>query len=627
MSGICAIWNKENPSRAAGMLEAVSNGLAIDRVEVRRLERDGAAGVGVSAQFGTQQVYQDSRVLVACDADLLNERELRTVVGDVRVGGTGTPALLAALHEKLGSAFIEKLRGSFSLILWDKREQRWLAAVDGFGVKRLVYYEDSKIFAIGSRIEAVLQCGEIDRGINPRAIANVLNFSANLGPETVFDHIRRLSPGSLLHASKSGVRIEAYWNMRYFSGGSVDEETMRQEMASVVHDSITANCRNLPAEGVGAFLSGGTDSSTVVGSMARGGITPVNAFSIGFAEAEFDEMEYARLAAKKFGAEHYTYSVTAKDCLEALPKMVRHFEEPFGNSSAIPTYFCAKLAAENGVNVLLAGDGGDELFGGNSWYATDQVFEAYQRVPAILRKGVVEPVLRVLPMETGIVRRAKSYVRKSNLPRMERLMSFQFLCAHDSAEIFDSSFLEALDGYSVLEIPLRYYDEAPASAALDKVLYSDVKIILGDSDLPKVTTMAEAAGVHVRFPYLDRSVAEFSGRMPDSFKVRGGEKRYLFKRAFQDLLPVEILKKKKHGFGIPVSTWLKTDSRMRDLAHDALLSSRSAQRGYFKREFMEDLMRKHQADDTAYYGDTVWTFLALELWHRQFVDQQVSVSV
>jgi asparagine synthase (glutamine-hydrolysing) len=625
MSGICAVWRRDRPEQIAEVLGAVSGGLSLDDSE--RMERATASGIGLglSARFATQQLYQDAQVIIACDADLSNAEELRGSVG--RGDDLGTAALLAALYERFGAGLVEKLRGGFSLIVWDRRERKLLAAVDGVGEKRLVYYHDGKALIMASRIDALTRYEAVSREINPRAIANVLNFSANLSPETIFAKVNRLAPGHLMHFSDGQVRLETYWDMRYSAEDRSGEKRLSRELETVVERSVATNCHGQSSAGLGAFLSGGTDSSTVVGMMARREQGPVKAFSIGFQEQAFNELEYAALAAKKFGAEHHTYLVGPDDCFEALPRMIASFDEPFGNSSAIPTYFCARLAAQHGVRMLLAGDGGDEMFGGNSWYATDKIFGAYQNVPRVLRKGLIEPILAGLPMRNGLVGRARSYVRRSNLPGLERIMSYHFLRAHSPQDVFDADFAAALADYSVMEVPARYYAQAPARDHLNRMLYSDVKIILGDSDLPKVTIMSELAGVQVRFPFLDRSVAEFSGRIPANLKVKGLQKRYLFKRAFEQLLPVEIREKKKHGFGIPVSTWLKSDRRMRELAHDALLSARAFGRGYFRREFIEDLFRKHEADDTSYYGDTVWTFLALELWHRQFVDEPVKVAV
>jgi len=279
------------------------------------------------------------------------------------------------------------------------------------------------------------------------------------------------------------------------------------------------------------------------------------------------------------------------------------------------------LAAEHGVRVLLAGDGGDELFGGNERYRTDKIFEAYHRIPIGIRKRLIEPALTVLPARGEFVRRARSYVRRANLPGAERMFTYQFLATHSPAEVFAHDFLDSLGKYSFLAIPGQHYSAAHARDHLDRLLYVDMKITLADNDLPKVTCMSELAGVRTRFPFLDRSVAEFAGRVPAKLKVKGFEKRYLFKRAFRELLPTEIIRKKKHGFGIPVSAWMKWDKGMRDLSHDTLLSSRALARGYFRRQFIEDLFRHYDRDDSTYYGDALWTFLAIELWHRQTVDE------
>jgi len=447
-----------------------------------------------------------------------------------------------------------------------------------------------------------------------------LNFSANLGPETVFAGISRIQPGHLLIATQGQTRLRKYWDMRYGAVTDTNEDRLSRKLESVVEQSVALHCKDDEFASMGAFLSGGTDSSTVVGMMNRLGKGKVKAFSIGFQEQSFNELEYANIAARKFQAEHHTYLVSPDDCFEALPLMVRSFDEPFGNSSAIPTYFCAKVAAETGVKALLAGDGGDELFGGNERYRDDQIFQMYHSVPRIFRKGLIEPLLAVVPIKGGVFRRGRGYVRRANMPGIERMMSFQFMVTHRAHEIFEDQFVEALGGYSVMEVPSRYYAEAPARDHLDRILYADVKITLGDSDLPKVTCMAELAGVQTRYPFLDRTVAEFSGCIPANLKVKRLQKRYLFKKAFQKLLPPEIIAKKKHGFGIPVAPWLKSDRRLREWSRDVLLSRRFFERGYFRQSFIEDLLRKHETDDSTYYGDALWCFFVLELWHRQFVD-------
>ena len=628
MSGICAVWRKQNPERVADTLASIRAGLSIVGEERFARESDQGVGVGVSARFDEQQIYKDDRVLLACDAELLNEKELCESLGRKPEGDAGrrTAALLAELYARFGSGFVERLRGGFSLVLWDRRERRMLAAIDGFGIKRLAYYQDDKVLLIGTRVDALARTGEVDLKINPRAIVNVLNFSANLAPETIFAKIQRLIPGAVLVAVDGQTRLEKYWDMRYGETDGSDEARLSRGLESVVERSVAAHCKDDSFSGLGAFLSGGTDSSTVVGMMTRAAKGPVKAFSIGFQEQSFNELGYAEIAARKFGSEHHTYLVGAQDCFEALPRMMRCFDEPFGNSSAIPTYFCARLAAENGVKTLLAGDGGDELFGGNEGYATDKIFEYYHSIPRVFRKGLIEPVLSAFPVKRGPVRRAQGYVRRANITGVERMLSFQFLRTHSAADIFAGDFLRDLGEYTVVDIPGRHYAQAPAQDHLDRLLYVDMKITLADNDLPKVTCMSELAGIQTRFPFLDRSVAEFSGRIPARLKVKGLEKRYLFKRAFGDLLPQEIIRKKKQGFGIPVATWMKTDRRMRELTRDTLMSARAFGRGYFQRTFIEDLFRKHESEESTYYGDTLWTFLAMELWHRHVVDEPARVT-
>jgi asparagine synthase (glutamine-hydrolysing) len=616
MSGICAAWHRDDAARIATTLVAIDSGLASNAAERAIIHFDPAAGGGVAAHIacGEQDVFNGPALALACDADLLNAAELRKTAG--AADGCGTGALLAALYEQYGTAFVQRLRGGFSVVVWDKNQRRLFAAVDAFGIKRLAWYASADSVLIATRADA-LRAATPPLTINPRTIANVLNFSSSLGPETIFKEVHRLAPGTTLIANDAGVRTDVFWMMQYGLGTESSEESLGQELEAVLQESVRVHATGVSP--IGAFLSGGTDSSTVVGLLTRLFGEGLDAFSIGFQEAGFSELEYAAVAARAFRARHHTYLVTARDTLEALPHIVRSFDEPFGNSSAVATYFCARLAASAGVRTLLAGDGGDELFGGNERYAVDKIFESYFLLPAWLRRGVVEPAAR-LPLPV-IRRRARGYLRRAHMRGVERMLSFQFLRTHDPTHVFEDGFLRALEDYTVLDIPARHYAFAPARDHLDRLLYVDMKITLADNDLPKVTCMSQLAGIRTRFPFLDRDIAEFSGRIPAGLKVNGFQKRYLFKRAFRRLLPREILQKKKHGFGIPVALWMRSDPGLRDLAQDTLRSSRALARGYFRRAFIEDLFTKHQSGTDTYYGDTLWTFLMLELWHRQVVDQ------
>lgn len=625
MSGICAVWRKDDPRGLVDTLRSVCSGLTINAEKNISQVTCNSAGVGVSARFPTQQVHRTERLLVVLDADLINETDLPDPVGPIPAGAK-TAARFAAAYEKYGLEFAGKLEGNFSFVLWDNRERKLIAGTDRFGVNRLAYFENKRVLLVSSRVDALARSGEFNPVIDPRSILNVVNFGVNLGPGTTLDKVQRLPPGTLLVASSGRTELRRYWDMTYNANGHGDEAALTRELEAVVERSVSVHCQANSFDELGAFLSGGTDSSTVVGMMGRTKRGRPKAFSIGFKEQSFNELEYANLAAAKFKAQHHTYLVGPDDCFEALPQMVRSFDEPFANSSAVPTYFCARLAAQHGVKVLLAGDGGDELFGGNERYAIDKLFQIYETVPSVLRKRLIEPILTHSPVQSGLIRRGRGYVRRANMAPAERLLSFHFLSTHAPSDVFEPDFLAATGGYSVLDIPSRIYQESPARAHLDRLLYMDVKMTLADSDLPKVTAMSEMAGVQTRFPFLDRSVAEVSGRIPARLKVKGMQKRYLFKRAFRNLLPAEILTKKKHGFGIPVAPWLKSHRPLRELAQDTLRSRRAYERGYFRRAFVDELFRKHEMDDSTYYGDTVWGFLVLELWHRTLIDEPLKVG-
>jgi asparagine synthase (glutamine-hydrolysing) len=359
----------------------------------------------------------------------------------------------------------------------------------------------------------------------------------------------------------------------------------------------------------------------VVGLLARLSGERVNAFSIGFAEAPYDELHYAEVAARHFGAAHYVKVVTAEDALEALPRLVEAYDEPFGNNSAVGTYVCARLARECGVRALLAGDGGDEIFGGNERYTVDRIFARYQLLPRALRHRILEPILAMLPESApGPLGRAQRYVRRANIPNPHRFFSYQFLFAQRSETLLAPDFRAAVDERAPATIIQAQYDAAEASAELNRLLHLDLRLAIGDNDLLKVTRTAELAGVAVRFPLLSLPLVELTATLPVAFKVKGLEKRVLFKRAFRTLLPREVLAKRKHGFGVPTSLWLRSHSRFSALARETLLSTRARGRGYFQPRAIEGLFEAHAADATPFYGDILWTLLMLELWHRRHAD-------
>jgi asparagine synthase (glutamine-hydrolysing) len=553
---------------------------------------------------------------VVADLDLTNEKELRNWT-DCR---TGMAQLVAALYAKTGWRFVSRLRGAFAIALWDERNRDLLLAVDHFGVKRLHYLSDRQKIFFASRASML---SAMAGGGRPEstAVYNYLNFGFVPAPTSIFGGVVRLAPGHLLKAHAGRATSEPYWDMKY----PESRVALRDGADALYRLTESAVARALDdgaSNEAGAFLSGGTDSSTVVGMMTRATDRTVNAFSVGFQENAYDELDYARLAARHFGATHHTRIVAPEDAFALLPRLVDAFDEPFGNNSAIGTYFCVALARERGVKLLLAGDGGDEIFGGNERYRTDRIFARYSDLPRGLRRGVIEPVLMNLPDGgAGLLGKAQRYIRRASLPNPRRFFSYEFFFALEAGRLFTPEFLAAVDLDAPYRVAQACYDRAQATSELNRLLYTDLKLAIGDNDLLKVTRTAELAGVTVRFPMLDLDLVEFTGTLPARLKVRGLEKRYLFKRALRGFLPREILAKHKHGFGVPTSAWLRDHPQFQELARETVLSTRARARGYFRAGVIEDLVDAHRNDTTTpYYGDLLWRILMLELWERRHLD-------
>ncbi|MCI0621705.1 MAG: asparagine synthase (glutamine-hydrolyzing) [Acidobacteria bacterium] len=580
-------------------------------------------GFGVYQQFSQpdtdrlRSVCRQHDLCVVCAGDFYNAPELKA-----QFNGTGSrleqeASLIATMYRQRGPRFLSLLRGAFSLAVWDGRRRQLLLATDPFGIRPLHYCFDNARLAFGSRISAVLKAPEIPKRIDLNAIYEYFFFSCIPTPDTAYLGIKKVPPGHYLLFSQASLKIEPYWKIRFEEDFSQSPSYFADGIRTRLKEAVRTQSNYQEPARVGAFLSGGTDSSTISGLLGSVLGRTSKTFSIGFGEDQFNEISYARIANHHFQTEHREYFVTPEDTAALIPDLVQAYDEPFGNASAVPTYYCARLARQNGVELMLAGDGGDELFGGNSRYADDKIFEVYQQVPQWFRKYCFEPLLFGLPMPgNGLFGKARKYVRRSNIPQPQRYFSYNLLYTVDPKEIFSKDFLATIDRDSPLSLAREYYEGAGVTSMLNRLLHIDLKIIITDNDLRKVTRMCELANVRVRYPMLDLDLVEFTGTIPAPLKVKGFDKRHIFKEAFRGFLPPEIIAKKKHGFGLPISPWLRKTSRLRELAQDTLLSQASLQRGYFKPGFLEHLFELHRNDQSNFFGDNLWVFLMLELWHQ-----------
>jgi len=364
----------------------------------------------------------------------------------------------------------------------------------------------------------------------------------------------------------------------------------------------------------GAFLSGGTDSSTIAGMLGQVTGQPARTYSIGFNAQGYDEMEFARIAARHFGTRHQEYYVTPDDVVSAIPLIAAVHDQPFGNSSAVPTYYCAKLAKNDGVDVLLGGDGGDELFGGNERYAKQYLYSLYSDLPHALRKGLIEPFLGVLPSK-GILGKVQRYVGNASIPMPARYDNYNLLERLGSEVVFTAEFLNAVDARQPRAMMEQAYNGAQAQSLINRMLALDLRFTLADNDLPKVTRSCELACVDVKYPLLSDSVVTFSSSLPPRMKLKGTRLRYFFKEALRGFLPDEIITKTKHGFGLPFGPWLRAHRPLQQIALDSLADLKK--RGIIRSEFIDELTTRHVESHADYYGTMVWVLMMLEQWLRQ----------
>jgi asparagine synthase (glutamine-hydrolysing) len=623
MSGICGICEPGRTLSPAG-IKSMLTALTLTGETCQLAPGRDSVVLGVSQRWHFQQVADIPGVRIAADAELLNRPELTKFLkgGDFDPDRLTSAELLAHLYRERGVSFVELLDGVFSFALWDDEHRRLVLAIDRLGVNSLYWRKEGDRILFASRVGAIRSTQEAPAAVNPAALMQYMLFSAVPAPMVIYQGIEKLRPGFCLVYEAGQIRQTRYWDLQYRESGHHNvadwAHQVREGMRTAVHHHLT----DLASEKTGAYLSGGTDSSTVVAFMNERH-SPVNTYSIFFAEAVYSEIGFARTTAEQFHANHHELSLTSRDTYDAIPKIMEYYDEPFANSSAIGAYHCARLARESGVTTLLAGDGGDELFAGNERYATDKRFALYQHVPAWLRKGIIEPIAALLPNNESRLSLPRRYVRRANIPLPRRIFSYHLLLSTPPEEMFEPGLLESAPPETWLNVAEEHFRSAVAEDDLNRLLYLDVKMTLADNDLRKVLGTAEMAGVRARFPLLDYKLAELSGRVPAALKMRGFEKRFIFKEAMKEILPHNVLYKKKHGFGVPVALWFLQDPRLESLVSDVLTDSRTRQRGYFRPAFLDHLLKLHRGKDAHFYGEILWYLVALELWHRQHLERSL----
>ena len=498
------------------------------------------------------------------------------------------------------------VRGSFAVAL--EADGRTFLAVDRFAIETLCYRVDDGVLRFASRAD---ELAGPNAEVDPQAIFDYLFFHAIPSPRTIFKGVNRLPPGHYARFENGRLTVAPYWVPSFTEPtGGADFNALRDEFRRLLRDAVK---QRLDGGKAGCFLSGGTDSSTVAGMVGEATGRPAATYSIGFEAEGYDEMAFARIAARHFRTEHHEYYVTPGDLVRSIGDVARHYDQPFGNSSALPAYYCARMAREDGVSRLMAGDGGDELFGGNSRYAKQRVFGWYGLLPAALRRGLMEPLFEQTPIgRLPLLKKGTSYIEQAKVPMPARLQMYNLLLRLGVADVLTPQFLAHVDAEAPAKHQQTVWDAARTKDDLNRTLAFDWRYTLAESDLPKVCGTTGLAGVEVAFPMLDDALLEFSLGLPIEYKLRGLKLRWFFKEALRGFLPDEILTKKKQGFGLPFGVWATRHAALKKLATDSLDSL--ATRGIVRPGFIRTLIDEHLPTHPGYYGEMVWILMMLEQW-------------
>ena len=560
--------------------------------------------LGCHRQSGTLYTGKDLQVAVT-GRPWWSERSFQSIASE-----KGHSHAAAEAYRRLGTDLLQHLHGSFSIAIFDPRAEYALIAVDRIGTRPLAFSATENSLIIASRADAILPHPDVSKELDPQGLYNYLYFHMVPSPGSIYRGVEKLLPGECLTYHKGAVNRTFYWRVEY-QEVDIPEDQLSDELLSLLEKSV-GKC--LEDDATGAFLSGGLDSSTVTGMLAKLSGKRVDVYGIGFDAKGYDEMDFARASARHFNANLHEYYVTPQDVIDAIPKIAAAYDEPFGNASAIPAYYCARLAKQDGMSCLLAGDGGDEIFAGNERYAKQLLFGAYEHIPALLRQQLVEPVFLGIPFMKRIplLNKVCSYIEQARQEMPDRMETYNFLHRTPLKEVFVADFLEVIDTNVPLKNLREVYGRARTDSMLKRMLHMDLKITLADNDLRKVNRMCELTDIEVRYPLLDEELVTFSARIPSRILIRRMELRSFYRRSVRGFLAPETLDKNKHGFGLPFGIWMTEHAGLRELAFDSLADFRK--RGYLSNCYIDQIVREHKGGHAGYYGVMIWVIMMLEQW-------------
>tara|TARA_R110002110_G_scaffold415796_1_gene656176 strand:- start:28003 stop:29811 length:1809 start_codon:yes stop_codon:yes gene_type:complete len=515
---------------------------------------------------------------------------------------------LLDLYARYGNECAAHLSGTWAFLIADPLQQRILLATDRMG-RLPIYFAVQDHNVVASATLPDLRKLSPSRGVDSQNLYNYVYFHMIPAPGSVWSGMQKLRAGEQLEVTAAGWNTSRYWTPSFretAADKALRHTSLQQHLKGAVQRSQSNTGKT------GAFLSGGLDSSTVAGMLSELQGGSCDAYAIGFDAEGYDEMAYARITAEHFGIRLHEYYVTPDDVVTALPAVAASFDEPFGNSSALPAYFCARMAASDGITTLLAGDGGDELFAGNERYAKQKVFDLYRNLPDWLQRAVITPAISSLPGILPGAGKAKSYITQANLPLPDRLQYYSFLEQISPETVFNTGLLHEVDVNEPLRVMRETFHTPKDASALNRMLFLDWQMTLADNDLRKVSQACRLAGVKVRYPMLDDELVAFSTTLPTRWKLPGNRLRDFYKQALSGWLPEATIKKAKHGFGLPFGVWMKDHKPLQEMAYENILKLKS--RNIFQADFLEEAIAQHRSEHASYFGELIWVLTVLEIW-------------
>jgi asparagine synthase (glutamine-hydrolysing) len=567
---------------------------------------------------------ENGTIWIVYNGEIYNFQNLRKTLeqnGHFFKSNSDTEVILHA-YEEWDVECLNAFRGMFAFAIWDCNRKRLFLARDRLGKKPLVYFNKNSHFAFASEIKALLQIPEVERRVNHPALNHYLTYQYVPSPHTIFEGIKKIPPAHyLLYDRRGNLKIERYWRLNFNSSHNADIDVQEQKDRIRTELEESVKLRLISDVPLGAFLSGGMDSSLIVGIMAKLSAKPVKTFSIGFDEKKFDELSYARLVSNYFATEHHEL-VVKPNAIEILPKLVWHYNEPFADSSAIPTYYVAKMTRDY-VKVVLTGDAGDENFAGYPRYLRSKWVASFTKVPEKLRKNLIPSLFRhisALHCREKTLNRLSDFIESLSTDQaMNYAEQIKIFNAKEKEDIYTEDFCEKVGRLNCLDFVLKKFEESETEDLLEQLLYADINSYLPEDLLVKMDIATMANSLEARVPFLDHKFMELVAGISPRLKLKGNVTKYILKETFKEFLPEAIFKRRKMGFGVPVSRWFRNE--LKDYIYEILLDPRTLNRGYFKKEGIERLLNDHIAARYD-HSSKIWALLFLEMWFRVFIDKE-----